>query len=138
MEKSIEKARSDLLSYCTGEPLIVTLSSATDVGDEYNLQVFVRSIADFTPSYIKSVQLRLFLPTDYPNSSPRIKLYKTKLFHPNFSASGDWLDNNIHLDEAMDDYLMRIVRTLQFKELNHHRLEGGGFRCCGWKPPKAP
>ncbi|MCL1914958.1 MAG: hypothetical protein FWG10_14095 [Eubacteriaceae bacterium] len=22
--------------------------------------------------------------------------------------------------------------------LNHHRLEGGGFRCCGWKPPKAP
>jgi len=23
-------------------------------------------------------------------------------------------------------------------ELNHHRLEGGGFRCCGWKPPKAP
>ncbi|MCL1915076.1 MAG: hypothetical protein FWG10_14715 [Eubacteriaceae bacterium] len=24
------------------------------------------------------------------------------------------------------------------KELNHHRLEGGGFRCCGWKPPKAP
>jgi|GEM_PF-4912357 len=24
------------------------------------------------------------------------------------------------------------------KELNHHRLEGGWFRCCGWKPPKAP
>ena len=23
-------------------------------------------------------------------------------------------------------------------KLNHHRLEGGGFRCCGWKPPKAP
>jgi len=29
-------------------------------------------------------------------------------------------------------------RRIYHLELNHHRLEGGGFRCCGWKPPKAP
>ncbi|MCL1913540.1 MAG: Rpn family recombination-promoting nuclease/putative transposase [Eubacteriaceae bacterium] len=48
------------------------------------------------------------------------------------------------VDKALDGY-KKITASTEYRELermreklNHHRLEGGGFRCCGWKPPKAP
>ena len=118
MNDSIEKVRREMLAFCTGEPIIVTLSTTAECFDEYNLLIFVRSISDYIPTYIQSVQLHLLLPIKHPDAAPIVKLYKTKLFHPNFSASGEWADNVMRQDETIADYLMRLIRVLQFKEIN--------------------
>lgn len=122
MNTSIFRIRQTLLSFCRGEPIITTLIAVDEHYDEYNLQIFVRSISDYKPTYIQSVQLRLLLPIDNPYSSPIIRLHRCELFHPNFSASGEWSDNTIRQDETMEDYLMRLVRVLQYKEINADKV----------------
>lgn len=118
MDNLVEEVRREVLSFCTGEPIIATLSAETEDLDEYNLLIFVRSISDCTPTYLQSVRLHLFLPKKYPEVSPTVKLYKAKLFHPNFSASGEWMDNVMRQNETIEEYLMRLIRVLQFKEIN--------------------
>lgn len=122
MNNKFEQTRKELLSFCTGEPVIATLCMAAESFDEYNLQVFVRSISDHAPTHIQSVRLHLILPIEYPDFPPIVKLYKTKLFHPNFSASGEWTDNIVRQAETIEDYLMRLIRVLQFKEINTDKV----------------
>lgn len=122
MNNSIKQAKRELCSFCTGEPIIATLCAITENVEEYNLLIFVRSISDSIPTYIQSVRLHFFLPIKYPDASPVVKLYKTQLFHPNFSASGEWMDNIMRQDETLEDYLMRLIRVLQFKEINAEKV----------------
>lgn len=122
MNISISQIKQELLSFCRGEPIIATLNSVNEHYDEYSLQIFVRSISDHKPTYIQSVQLRLIIPVDNPRTSPIIRLHRCELFHPNFSASGDWSDNSMRQDETMADYLMRLVRVLQYKEINADKV----------------
>lgn len=122
MHNLLEQTRREILSFCTGEPIIATLNTMAESFDEYHLLIFVRSISDYIPTYIQSVQLHLFLPVDYPATSPTVRLYKTKLFHPNFTASGEWADHIMRQGETMEEYLMRLIRVLQFKEVNEDKI----------------
>ena len=109
-------------SFCTGEPIIATLHTASERFEEYNLLIFVRSISDYIPTYIQSVQLRLTVPVKCPDVTPEVKLHGTRLFHPNFTAAGEWADSSMRQDETMEDYLMRLIRVLQFKEINAEKV----------------
>lgn len=113
-----EKERQELLSFNTGEPIIITPCDLADSSYKYNIVAFIRSIADPTPRYVKSVQMTITFPESYPADSPSVCLYKTQLFHPNFTVHGKWTDNSVRNDETLSDYLMRLIKTMQFKEIN--------------------
>ena len=113
-----EQEKRELLSFNTGEPIVVTTCDSLNDYDEYSVIVFIRTITDPTPQYIKSVQLKIVFSKYYPNDPPIVRLFKTRLFHPNFSANGIWLCNAMRIKETISDYLMRLVRTMQFKEID--------------------
>ena len=98
-EHTLEQAKQVLRSINKGEPMIATFEKEEDGVGVYGLVVFVRTIADFTSRYIHAVQLKMYLPERFPSVSPRIVLYKTTLFHPNFSADGIWLANEIRFGD---------------------------------------
>lgn len=113
-----EEEKRELLSFNTGEPIVVTPCDSSDDCDKYNIVIFVRTIADPTPQYIESVQLTILYSASYPNESPSVRLCKTQLFHPNFTGNGMWISNAIQDGETISKYLMRLIRTLQFKEID--------------------
>ena len=122
MNHIIEQTRKELLSFCTGEPIIATLCNRSENLEEYHLLIYVRSISDFVPTYVQSIQLHFLLTANYPYEPPKVK-HKTNLFHPNFSASsGEWADNAVRQYETIEDYLLRLIRVLQFKEINADKV----------------
>ena len=113
-----KQEKQELLSYNSGEPIIVTPIATSDESEEYKITMFVRTIKNPTPRYIDSVQLKLSFFQSYPRIPPCVYLYKTHLFHPNFTTEGVWLGNVIRDKETISDYLMRLIRTIQFKEID--------------------
>ena len=113
-----EQEKRELLSFNTGEPIVMTSCDSSDNYDRYNVVAFIRSITDSSPQYTKSVQLSIDFPFSYPDVSPIVCLNRTQLFHPNFTAKGVWLSNKIQVHESLSEYLMRLIRVIQFKEID--------------------
>lgn len=82
MALSVQEKR-ELTDYNSGEPAIITHRNSTEESDEYNVQLFVRTIIDHVPTYIESVQLILAFPATFPVSSPVVRVSQMRLFHPN-------------------------------------------------------
>ena len=114
----IDRQRQDLLSFNNGKPLIITLRETTDGCDSFNVSVFVRTISSPTPKFTNSVSLMLSFPADFPTTSPIVQLFQCQLFHPNFTDHGEWLNSNLENNESLSDYLMRLIRVLQYKEID--------------------
>lgn len=117
-----EHIRNELLSFNSGEPIIVTPCSTNNDCALYSLTMFVRTIADPAPVFIKSVQLILRFPEAFPHDSPIVNLNNTQLFHPNFTADGEWASNSMAINETISDYIMRLVRNIQFKEIDMEHI----------------
>jgi hypothetical protein len=45
-----------------------------------------------------------------------------QMFHPNFTATGEWPDDSTHTNETMEAYLIRLVKVLQLKEINTDKI----------------
>ena len=126
----MEQIERELLSFRTGEPVIVEPGSVSEEGKVYNLTVFVRSLSDDTPRFVQSVQLSMFLSPAFPSTPPTVVLRNTRLFHPNFTADGEWTDNEVREGESISDYLLRLVQTLQFKHIRQDRI--GNRNAMAW------
>jgi hypothetical protein len=111
---------NELLSFTNGEPIIVTPVIVEDL-ITYNLVIYVKTLADSKPTYISSVTANLSLK---PGNDiyPFVKLKDSVIFHPNFTIDGIWIDSNIKESETISDYLFRLVRVLQFKEINREHI----------------
>lgn len=130
MIDSIEQIERELLSFRTGEPVIVEPGTASEAGKEYNLTVFVRSLSDSTPHFVQSIQLRMIFSPAFPARPPAVLLRNTRLFHPNFTADGEWTDSEVREGESISDYLLRLVQTLQFKQIRQDRI--GNRNAMAW------
>jgi hypothetical protein len=124
------KERQELLSFNTGEPIIVVPNNALEEYEAYMVVIYVRTVSDCKPSFVKSVQLKMKIPLAYPSESPLISLHGIKLFHPNFTADGIWLGSAIQENETISECLLRLVRTIQFKAINTEHI--GNRNAMAW------
>ena len=113
-----ENQKNELLSFNDGKPIIVVPSTISDEINDFDLIIFVRTISQSIPTYVKSVRIRLSFSLHSPIEHPHVYLLQDQLFHPNFTAEGKWLSSELKCNEALSDYLMRLVRVLQFKEID--------------------
>lgn len=117
-----QEERKELLTYDNGKPIIITKNDRSETCEEYSLLVFVRTTASSTPEYVRSVSLRLLFPVDYPAESPSVFVRHGRLFHPNFTDDGQWVGSKIEDHESLSEYLMRLVRVLQYKEIDRNSI----------------
>lgn len=83
--------------------------------EEYRLTIHIRTIVSSTPSYRTVHELTLSLPSTYPTSAPIIKMTTMpKPFHPNWYPDGKWCPGNYLMTEGLGDFVIRMIRTLQF------------------------
>lgn len=86
--------------------------------EEYKLTVNIRTIIDSTPSYRSRHELSLVIPTDYPVAPPIITMVsQPKPFHPNWWPNGLWCKGSYHMSESLGDFVIRMIKTLQFDPL---------------------
>ena len=130
MDNSFSNAVIGIESFNTGEPLIISRSGFNEDGYYYSVIAYVRTIADQTLRYIDAVNMQLFLPFTYPVEPPCIKVLSNDFFHLNFSADGLWTDSCCYRDESINDYLYRLILSLQYKIINNTVL--GNRNAVGW------
>jgi len=117
-----EKEHHELLAFNTGKPIIITPTNALSEFFEYDVVIYVRTISSSTPNFIRAVQLKMKFSSTYPAAPPLVCLFRTALFHPNFSVDGNWCGNVIEENESLSDYMLRLVRVIQFKEINPEQI----------------
>jgi hypothetical protein len=110
--------RAELLAFNDGKPFIVTQQDSSAGGADFSVLAFVRSVVTPTPAYIDSVSLTLSFPTAFPVVSPTVRLRQCRIFHPNFTDDGYWLGSELGNSESLSEYLMRLIRVLQYKEIS--------------------
>ena len=113
-----EHQKQELLLFNDGKPLIVTAQDLSDNNNEFSLTVYIRTISSPTPEFIKAVSLLVFFSADFPKEEPNVRLFRCQLFHPNFTDTGEWLGSTMCENESLSEYLMRLVRVLQYKNID--------------------
>jgi ubiquitin-protein ligase len=114
--------REELLSFNDGNPLIVTPHESSDCIESFNILAFVRTISSPAPKYISSVSLLLLVPATFPAETPAVQLSQCRTFHPNFTDDGRWLGSELENNESLSAYLMRLIRVLQYKEIDTENI----------------
>lgn len=117
-QQSIEAARRELAEHSTGRPIIASFIGPADDGFRYELLIYVRTIEDHAMRTTNSVRIGMVIPSDFPNQSPCVHLIECGLYHPNFTRSGEWVGNVLHEQESFEEYLLRLVRVLQYKNID--------------------
>lgn len=130
MNNSFSAAVTELESFKTGEPLIITRSGFDEEGYVYSIIAYIHTIDDWTPQYTDSVHMRMFLPFTYPINSPNVKVLSKGFFYPNFTADGVWADGEINENESIFDYLSRLILALQYKDISTTAI--GNRNVMGW------
>lgn len=121
MSITIEQ-KTELLSYKEGKPFIITQRDGSCGNDIFSILAFVRTVSTPVPVYTDSVSMTLTIPTSFPTEAPMIRLTQGKLFHPNFTDDGFWIGSGLENNESVYEYLMRLVRTLQYKEIDRKKI----------------
>lgn len=109
--------RDELLTFNNGKPLIVTKRESPGGDELFSVLAFVRSVSSPTPEYTEAVSLSLSFPEAFPAAPPAVRLSQGLLFHPNFTGDGRWSGSALENNETLSEYLMRLVRCLQYKEI---------------------
>ncbi|MBQ7593729.1 MAG: hypothetical protein IJU48_05180 [Synergistaceae bacterium] len=115
MRKSI---LAEMAKFQHGDPVIAVPVDISGDLMKYSLTIYVKTIEDCRPVFINSVSLMIEINADYPEVSPIVKLNGTKLFHPNFTISGFWTDNEVRPGETLSEYILRLAGALEFKQIN--------------------
>lgn len=85
--------------------------------EEYKLTVCVRTIERVngnTPVYRDKSEVVISLPADYPRSAPKVTMISPVIFHPNWNSSWGWCSGHWFMTEALGDFVIRMVKTMQF------------------------
>lgn len=87
--------------------------------EEYEITINVRTIEGIgtngKPKYRNSSKVILTLPADYPRVAPKVVMQtRPKPFHPNWFPGMNWCYGTWFPSEALGDYVIRMVKTLQF------------------------
>ena len=85
--------------------------------EEYKLTINVRTIASASgdiPQYRDKSEVVVSLPADYPRLAPRASMVSPVIFHPNWSSGWGWCSGHWSMTEALGDFVIRMVKTLQF------------------------
>lgn len=86
--------------------------------EEYRITVNVRTIIgveNHSPKYRYSSVVLITLPPDYPRGKPQTKMVSSpQPFHPNWWPDQRWCEGAWFMSEALGDYVIRMVKTLQF------------------------
>jgi len=86
--------------------------------EEYLITVNVRTIIGAgkgMPQYRESSIISVTLPADYPRGKPKTLMKSSQQpFHPNWWPDGRWCEGSWAMSEGLGDYVIRMVKTLQF------------------------
>ena len=87
--------------------------------EEYEITIYVRTIIGVrndSPEYRDSSVVRITLPPDYPMKPPQtVMVTSPQPYHPNwFVAKRRWCFGTWMVSEALGDYVIRMIKTLQF------------------------
>jgi len=110
--------REELLSFNDGNPFIITQKDNSDGNEKFGVLVFVRTISSPKPEYTSSIPLLLSFSPAFPIEPATIQLDQCQFFHPNFTDDGYWVDAELRNEESLFEFLMRLVRVLQYKDIN--------------------
>lgn len=114
--------KTELLSYKDGKPLIITQRDGSNDNELFSLLAFVRSVSSPAPDFTSSVSMLLSLPATFPTDSPMVHLSQGRIFHPNFTDDGRWLGSELLNNESLSEYLMRLIKVLQYKEIDTEKI----------------
>jgi len=96
----------------------VATRGVTPYIEEYKITVNVRTITGVgsgSPRYRDTSVIIVTLPADYPRGKPKTLMQSSpKPFHPNWWPDGRWCEGTWSMSEALGDYVIRMVKTLQF------------------------
>ncbi|MDR1962655.1 MAG: hypothetical protein LBQ50_02630 [Planctomycetaceae bacterium] len=87
--------------------------------EAYEITINVRTIIGVSgsnsPQYRNSSVVILTIPSDYPKSPPVVVMQtQPKPFHPNWFGNGRWCFGTWIPSEGLGDYVVRMVKTLQY------------------------
>lgn len=117
-----DRQREELLALNDGNPFIVIERKNMNGYAEYGVTLFVRTIASPAVDYLDSVIFSLTFTPNFPDEPPILCLDHGRLFHPNFTDDGKWVSSALLPNESVHAYLMRLARTLEFKEIDIAKL----------------
>tara|TARA_R110002096_G_scaffold318022_4_gene512402 strand:- start:1061 stop:1654 length:594 start_codon:yes stop_codon:yes gene_type:complete len=84
---------------------------------EYKLKLEVKSVISSGFDFRNNHEIRLKLPSTFPESSPEIVMVtRPAPYHPNWWRDGRWCEGAGSWDSEIDlvDHVVRMVRTLEF------------------------
>jgi len=117
-----QNQRDELLSLNDGNPFIITQKDSSEDHEDFSVLVFVCTTTSLTPKFVDSVSLLLSFPSAFPLEAPLMYLSQCRLFHPNFTDNGQWLGAKLRNNESLSEYLMRLIRVLQYKEIDKENV----------------
>ena len=118
--KELRKLRlkNDYKSMCNIRGELVTwevLNGVEPYVESYKVTVNVKSIINSTPKYRNKHVITIELPSEYPRSSPlAVMTTSPPPFHPNWYEDGNWCHGTWNFDEGLGQFVVRLIRTLQF------------------------
>ena len=97
------------------------LSGTAPYIDSYEITININSIISSTPTYRNKHVIRVDLGPQYPTTKPStVMITKPQPFHCNWWESGAYCCGTWSPSEKFGDYLVRLMRTLQFdKEITN-------------------
>lgn len=119
-ERRLERLKNDYEEMCNILGPIIQWKATrggTPYVTEYQLVVRVHTIIGSSPTYRDENNLKLVLPSNYPDAPPRITcLDRPKPFHPNwFVSDARWCQGvGAWTRESLGRHVIRMVRTLQY------------------------
>jgi len=113
-----QNQRDELLSLNDSKPFIITQKDSSEDHENFSVQVFVRTTISSAPKFVDSVSMLLSFPSAFPIKAPLICVGQCRFFHPNFTDDGQWLEAKLENNESLSEYLMRLIRVLQYKEID--------------------
>jgi len=89
--------------------------------EEYEITVNVRTITGInalgSPQYRNSSVVTVTIPAEYPMAAPKVIMRTDpKPFHPNWYTNKTWCYGTWFPSEALGDFVIRMVKTLQFDQ----------------------
>jgi ubiquitin-protein ligase len=94
---------------------IVSMRGTPPHVEEYEIEIYIRSIISANPEYRTQHRVRISLPESYPQAPPQIEMLSVpSVFHPNWYRSGKWCFGTWEMSETLGKHVIRMLRTLQY------------------------
>lgn len=109
------------------------LSGEAPYVDAYEFTINLRTIINNIPEYRNVSKVKIVLPEKYPMSRPRATMITAPApYHPNWWTSGDYDCGCWNPANKLGDYLILLMRTLQYDKDATYALSPSNNEAAEW------